>query len=129
MNRKAALVSTFGAFLFVLAVGWVGRFETQARVPAALAKSAARNSPRLRNLLGEPLHFAQIIGGNLESGHGGGNADLIIRVSGPQGRGALNEWAQETKGKWSICSLLFQSSDGSSSILIVDGSSNHCESE
>jgi hypothetical protein len=129
MNRKTVLISTFGTFLLVLAVGWVARFETQARVPAALAKGAARNSPRMRNLLGEPLQFARIVRGNLESGHGDGNADLIIRVSGPLGRGALKEWAQKTNGKWSICSLLFQSSDGSSSILIVDGSSNHCESE
>jgi len=129
MNRKAAVISTFGAFLLVLAVGRVARFEARVRIPVALAKSAARNSPEMRSLLGEPLHFSRIVRGNLSSDHGDGNADLIIRVGGPLGRGALNEWAQEDNGKWHICSMVFQPSGGSSSILILDGSSNHCESE
>jgi hypothetical protein len=129
MNRKAALISTFGYFLLILAIGLVPRFEMQGRAPAALAKHAARNSPRLRNLLGEPRHFSRIVRGSLSSGHGDGNADLIIRIGGPLGRGALNEWAQEDEGEWHICSLVFQPSGRSSSILIIDGSSSHCKSE
>ena len=63
MNRTAAILSTFGGFSLVLAVGWVATFETQARAPVWIAKGAARKSQEMRSLLGEPLHFSRIVRG------------------------------------------------------------------
>jgi hypothetical protein len=39
------------------------------------------------------------------------------------------EWAQEDKGKWHICSLLFRSSDASTTARLVSDISTHCERE
>jgi hypothetical protein len=129
-QRKVLVSLTTGVFLLlVLAGAWILRFERQARAPAALAARTARSSAKIRRLLGEPLHVARLTKGTPVSSRGDGNADLTIQIEGPLGRGMLYEWAQEGAGKWQICSLLFQSSDGSTSIPLVDDSSTHCERE
>jgi hypothetical protein len=75
------------------------------------------------------MHVSRLTKGRLFTNRGNGSADLTIHIRGPLGSGELNEWAQEGAGKWRVCSLQFQSSDGSMSIALVDGSSTHCERE
>ena len=75
------------------------------------------------------MHIARLTKGTLVSDDGEGNADLTIRIRGPLGRGTLYEWAQEGAGNWHICSLLFVSRDGTTSIPLVDDSSTHCDRE
>jgi hypothetical protein len=130
-NRQAVLVcSTSVVVLLLFLVGvWILRFEYQARAPVALAARTVRNSTKMRQALGQPLHFARLTKGSLVSNRGEDNADLIIRIRGPLGRGTLYEWAQEGAGNWHICSLLFMSSDSSTSILLVDDTYTHCDRE
>jgi hypothetical protein len=129
-QRKVLVSLTTGVFLLLVLVGaWILRFERRARAPGVLAVRTARNSAKIRELLGEPLHVARLTKGTLVSNRGDGNADLIIQIEGPLGRGMLYEWAQEGAGKWHICSLLFESSDGSTSIPLVNDSFTHCERE
>jgi hypothetical protein len=130
-NQRAVLVcSTTGVILLLLLVGvWILSFEYRARAPVALAARTVHSSAKMRQALGEPLYFARLTKGTLVSNRGEGNADLIIRIRGPLGRGTVYEWAQEGAGKWHICSLLFKSGDSSTSILLVDDSFTHCERE
>ncbi|MGA3346894.1 MAG: cytochrome c oxidase assembly factor Coa1 family protein [Terracidiphilus sp.] len=130
-SKRAVLFSlTAGAVLLLVLTGvWILRFERQARAPVALAVRNARSSVKIRQLLGEPLRIGRLVKGTIFSNGGGGNADLAIRIHGPLGEGILDEWAQEDSGKWHICSLAFQSSDGSINIPLVDDSSTHCERE
>jgi hypothetical protein len=130
-NRRAVLVcSATGTVLLLFLVGiWILRFEYQARAPVALAARTVRGSAKMRRVLGEPMHVSRLTRGTLISYRGDGNADLIIRIRGPLGRGTVYEWAQQGVGKWHICSLLFKSSDGSTDILPVDDFYTHCDRE
>jgi len=80
-------------------------------------------------MLGEPMRVSRIAEGRILANRGDGNADLTVQISGPLGRGKLDEWAQEENGKWQVCGLQFESSDGSTSITLVDESLTHCEPE
>jgi hypothetical protein len=130
-NRRAVQVFlVLGVFLLIVIVGfWNFRFERRIRAPIALAARTAHGSSEVRHVLGSPTRVGRFAKGNLNSGDGNGNADLAIPVYGPLGRGTLLEWAQEDAGKWSICSLVFRSSDGLTSIPLVEDSSTHCERE
>jgi hypothetical protein len=80
-------------------------------------------------VVGQPLNTGRFVKGYLVSKDGNGNADLTIPIHGPLGHGTLLEWAQEDKGKWHICSLLFRSSDASTTARLVSDISTHCERE
>jgi hypothetical protein len=75
------------------------------------------------------MHVSRIAKGRIFTNRGDGNADLTVRIRGPLGRGKLDEWAQEENGTWHICGLQFESSDGATSIMLVDESLTHCEPE
>ena len=126
-RRWVVIGSVLGLFVLSLASG-MWRFERHLRPPITLAWTVARNSPKIRDIIGEP-RYPTLARGNLVSKGGDGNADLTIRLYGSRGRGTLMEWAQEDKGKWHICSLQFQPRDGSASISLVADTSTHCERE
>jgi hypothetical protein len=128
-RRVILAISTTGLLLLAFTCAWIFRFQRQTMKPVALAVNAARDSVKVRQLLGEPLLTSRFTRGSLLSSRGDGNADLVIRVRGPLGRGILYEWAQEGSNQWHICSLLFESADGSISIPLVEDSSSHCERE
>jgi hypothetical protein len=123
------VASAIGLLLLVLAGVWILKFERRARAPVALASRTARSSARVRQLLGEPMHVSRIAKGRIFTNRGDGNVDLTVRIRGPLGRGKLDEWAQEENGTWHICGLQFESSDGATSIMLVDESLTHCEPE
>ena len=129
MNRTATIASMIVLPLLVMAGAWILRFEHQSRAPVALAARTARSSAKVRQMLGEPMRVSRIAEGRILANRGDGNADLTVQISGPLGRGKLDEWAQEENGKWHICGLQFESSDGSTSITLVDESLTHCERE
>jgi hypothetical protein len=129
-RRAVQVFLALGVFLLLVIVGfWILRFERRIRAPIALAARTVRGSSEVRHVLGSPMMVGRFVKGNLNSGNGNGNADLAIPLYGPLGRGTLLEWTQEDAGKWSICSLVFRSSDGLTSITLVEDSSTHCERE
>jgi hypothetical protein len=129
MNRTVTIASMIVLLLLVLAGAWILRFEHQSRAPVALAARTARSSAKVRQMRGEPMRVSRIAEGRILANRGDGNADLTVQISGPLGRGKLDEWAQEENGKWQVCGLQFESSDGSTSITLVDESLTHCEPE
>jgi hypothetical protein len=129
MNRGVMVASVAGSIVLVLASAWIARFEYRLRPPVALAAKAARKSQEIRQLIGEPMHVSRIAKGRLLSNRGSGSADLTIQIRGPLGRGTLDEWAQENKGRWHICTLQFLSNGNSIPIALVDGSLTRYEPE
>ena len=113
----------------LLACLWFLSLPIRAQAPIKLAASKARSSAEVTELIGQPLNTGRFVKGYLVSKDGNGNADLTIPIHGPLGYGTLLEWAQEDKGKWHICSLLFRSSDASSATQLVSDTSTHCERE
>jgi len=97
--------------------------------PVAVALAAARQNADFLSAIGEPSHTSFMTTGRSLEKNGGGNADLTIRVSGPEGSGKLLEWAQKENGKWHVCSLTLILPDASKSIEIVPDSNSHCERE
>jgi hypothetical protein len=75
------------------------------------------------------MNVGRFTRGNLVANNGNGTADLSIQIYGPVGGGTLLEWAQEDAGKWHLCSLLFRSSDVSTSITVVSDASTQCDRE
>jgi hypothetical protein len=75
------------------------------------------------------MHVSRIARGSIFTNRRDGNADLVVQIRGPLGRGKLAEWAQEENGTWHICGLEFEPSDGSTNIPLVDESLTHCEPE
>jgi hypothetical protein len=128
--RPTVYFAASAAILF-LAVSclWILRFERHVMVPVDLAAGVASDSAPVRQLLGAPLKIGRFARGNLVANGGNGTADLTIRIGGPLGNGTLSEWAQESDGKWEICSLFFRLKGGKPSIPLVSDSSTNCERE
>ena len=108
---------------------WFLSLPIRAQAPIKLAASKARSSAEVTQLIGQPLNTGRFVKGYLVSKDGNGNADLTIPIHGPLGYGTLVEWAQEDKGNWHICSLLFRSDDASTATQLVSDTSTHCERE
>jgi hypothetical protein len=64
----------------------------------ALAQAASNS--QVRDLIGEPLKPAWLISGQLNVSGSTGNANLLIPISGPRGKGAIRAVANKTGGVW-----------------------------
>ena len=113
-----AAVIAVGAFLFV-------RYEQTVRQPIALATDVARKSSEVRDAIGEPLRFGRIPQARVR----GKNAHLTIRVRGAHGDGLLIEWAQQDRGRWQLCSLLFRDENTTTDVILVSETATHCARE
>ena len=131
LMRRGLLAIMAGCAVLVIAAGLISvwRFERNARVPIRVAMHVARNSAELQTAIGTPMQVEPLARGDLIADRGNGNADLMVRIKGPKGRGVLGEWAQEVAGQWHICSLDFRSQDGVIRLTLVDEASTHCERE
>ena len=128
-RRFLAWVAVCAVAVIGLGLMWVWRFERNAQAPIGVAMGVARNSTELQNAIGTPMKSEQVVRGNLVEGGGDGNADLMVRIEGPKGRGTLGEWAQEVGGQWHICSLYFHPREGGEDLTLVDDATTHCERE
>jgi hypothetical protein len=124
--RATLLAATVLALILIAAI--FAYLHQAFRAPAAVAFATARRSYEFQRSIGEPSHIKLMTTGRILETGGNGNADLVIPVSGPRGRGKLLEWAQESDGKWHICSLDLQLRDAAP-ITIVNDLNTHCERE
>jgi hypothetical protein len=128
--RKTAILALSGiGIILLLRCLWFLSLPIRAQSAVKLAASNASSSAEVTQLIGQPLKTGRFVKGYLISKDGSGNADLTIPIHGPLGHGTLVEWAQEEKGNWHICSLLFRSSDASTSTQLVSDTTTHCERE
>ena len=126
-RSKLALISL--VLLLFIGLGWYWKFLSEVQAPVRIASVKARESFDIDRVVGRSFQVGHIVTGRVFSSGGNGTADLNIRISGPNGQGRLQEWAQETQERWQICSLTFQSNSGSETIQIVPDDSMHCERE
>src|ERR1035437_7490347 len=84
----------------VIVALWYLSFVGKSRAPALLALRTATGSLEVVNALGVIPIEKRFVTGRVISGMDGGNADLTIRVAGPNGQGTLFEWAQNGFGGW-----------------------------
>ena len=127
-NLKSALI----AVVILTGTGyafWIFVLQFRAQDPARIAAREALSSDVVMRSIGQPMNVGPFIRGNLVSSNGSGTADLIIPIRGPKGKGTLLEWAQESSGKWRICSLTFRSSTESADIAIIPEEKSDCERE
>jgi hypothetical protein len=65
------------------------------------AVDRARSSPQVHAVLGEPVKIGWFVKGKVNvNGRSGGDADLSIPLSGPQGHGTLYATARKRAGRW-----------------------------
>lgn len=124
-----ATVAVCAVVVIGLGLMWVWRFESNARAPIGVAMQVARSSAQMQKAIGTPMRAERLARGSLVENGGDGNADLVVRIDGPKGRGALSEWAQEVDGRWQVCSLTFHPRDGGADLTLVDDATAHCERE
>src|ERR1700733_6050398 len=109
-GRRTAILALSGMGVsLLLACLWFLSLPIRAQSPIKLAASKARSSAVVTQLIGQPLNSGRFVKGYLVANDGNGSGDRTIRLQGPLRYGLLLEWAQEDKGKWHICSLLFRS--------------------
>lgn len=129
-RRRVLTAVAIGAVVVIgLGLTWAWRFETNARGPIGAAMQVAQGSAALRSAIGAPMRAERLARGSLVASDGNGTADLVVRIAGPHGRGALTEWAQEVKGQWHVCSLTFEPRNGGADVTLVDDAATHCERE
>jgi hypothetical protein len=129
-RRRVAILSVFGVVLMILAgAAWCIDFYREIRPAVKLALSIARRSSEVQRAIGAPLQRSRFTTGRLVSKAGSGTADLTIHISGSLGEGSLLEWAQEDRGQWQVCSLLFRAKNITGDVTLVSDTSTHCDRE
>jgi Cytochrome oxidase complex assembly protein 1 len=128
MRRSAAIAS-----VLLLALASLAAIEGTRRLKATLRASepaldAARRFASVSSLLGNDIERGLLTTGSILGDDENGNADLVIPVHGSRGNGQLIEWAQETSGKWHLCSLVFRSKAAQEITLLSDENAQ-CERE
>jgi len=128
-RRNATILVLFFLFpVLILAVLFLFRQSSLKRSVADQAIYIAESSPKVAEAIGLPIQPGWPIRGRILTRAGAGNADLQIPLHGSRGQGVLSEWAQQDRGKWHICSLGFQSSNGEN-LRLVESKTSGCEPE
>jgi hypothetical protein len=115
------LLVIFG--FWVCLSSWVMRREV-----AQHAVRAAGESGLLRQQVGTPIRMGYFVSGRVIGRMDAGTADLIIPISGPNGKGELIDWSQNGFQGWHVCSLVFRPDSGLDVVIAPDEDSK-CERE
>lgn len=92
------LVFLLGLFFAIVMTIVTTSFRNSDVYKQALAQAASNS--QVRDLIGEPLKPAWLISGQLNVSGSTGNANLLIPISGPRGKGAIRAVANKTGGVW-----------------------------
>lgn len=80
-----------------------------------------RNSPAAQQALGSPIEAGLMVSGNININGSGGQADLTIPVSGPEGSGTLYVKATRSEGTWRYDSLTLKTKAGDTINVLPPG--------
>ncbi|MDB6124800.1 MAG: hypothetical protein JWQ71_3793 [Pedosphaera sp.] len=72
------------------------------------AVQSAKLDSRVVSEMGAPMEEGLMMTGNINLVNDSGQADLVIPITGPKGRGTIHAVATKTKGKWTFSSLIVQ---------------------
>lgn len=82
----------------------------------------AQNNPPVIAALGTPVEPGFWVSGNMNVSGSGGNADLSIPISGPQGKGTIYVTATKSAGKWNYSTMVSEISSSGERINLLAGS-------
>lgn len=87
--------------------------------PYRVAIQEAASDQRVIGLIGEPIEPGWWVSGSTETSGGKGSADLMIPVSGPNGRMTIYVEAQKSAGAWSYETFIAESVDSKQRINLL----------
>ena len=87
--------------------------------PYKVAIQEAASDQRVVGLIGEPIEPGWWVSGSTETSGGKGSTDLMIPVSGPNGRMTIYVVAQKSAGAWSYETLIAESEDSKQRINLL----------
>lgn len=87
--------------------------------PYAEAMRRAEADPQVLEVLGSPIEAGRFVTGQIQTNPAGGNADLSIPVSGPNGEGRLFVNAVKVAGQWQYNVVELEVEGGAR--IVVDG--------
>src|SRR6266508_1514357 len=93
-----SMAATVAGFMVVVHLVVQTFFRSSDVYAQALAR--VHSNAEIIHELGEPVRPGWSIGGSVQTTIGSGNADLVIPLSGPSGRGTLYVIAQKKAGAW-----------------------------
>jgi hypothetical protein len=114
--------------VLILSALFVFRRSSLQRSAADPAIFDAQSSEKMVALIGVPMQPGWPIHGTMNTHRGSGTANLAIPLAGPRGKGILLEQAQQTLGKWHVCSLTFHPLDGND-LQLISAAISHCPKE
>jgi cytochrome oxidase complex assembly protein 1 len=94
------LIGVFGSVVMTIITT---SFHNSEAYKQAVAK-ASENS-QVREAIGEPIHPAWLVSGQLNVTGSTGNANLLIPISGPRGRGSIRAVATKSRNVWRFTDL------------------------
>lgn len=118
-HRQRALLKRVGTVAVLLAViAPIVFYLLRSSQPCVEAFGYASRSPDVQRVLGTPVELGWFVTGSMSSGSTGGNANLTLRLSGPNGKGRVHVRArQPAGGAWSYDELSFESEHTRFSLL------------
>lgn len=95
------LVLLLSAIIFGLAIGLVVAFTSNKQTePYKLTMRTLQDSPQVRQHVGVPFEAGWAVLGNVKADDG--TADLMFKITGPVGEGAVRSHAELVDGQWVI---------------------------
>ena len=87
--------------------------------PYKVAVQEAETDQRIIELIGEPIEPGWWVSGSTETSGGKGSADLMIPVSGPNGKMTIYVEAKKTAGEWTYETIIAESEDSQQRINLL----------
>jgi cytochrome oxidase complex assembly protein 1 len=97
------IISIIVVFVVGIVVFVFGAIKSSDVYQDALKKAQA--NPVVKRELGEPIEPGWMVSGSINTGNGGGNADLQIPISGPKKGATIYAVAGKRAGSWNYTSL------------------------
>jgi len=116
----AGIIAVFIGFIAVLFLILMGSIKTSDAFKMAL--DAAQKDARVQEKLGTPIEAGWFVSGNINVSGATGEANLVIPIHGPRGKGKLYAEGTKSTGQWNFSNLIVEvESDGTRIDLLDSG--------
>jgi hypothetical protein len=104
------LIGLVLAFVAVIVVVVFGAMKSSDVYKDGVAR--AQKDPAVIEALGSPVEDGWFMTGKTEVNGSSGEADLMVPISGPKGKGKLYIVAEKSEGKWTYSKLVVVTDEG-----------------
>lgn len=99
----------FAAFVIGIFSFVMGLMKSSDAYKEALTR--AQNHPFVQEIIGDPIEAGWFTTGSINIRNQSGHADLVIPISGPNGKAKIYVVAIKSEGVWSFSTLMVESGD------------------